>query len=131
MDKFFHVSYDDLGESFEFTPRMPKWPAVDECRVSLRICVSRTIEGCLLGIAGVRSLNNYLVPNPDRYPPIAVYELHSDNFRYPTKSECHDSTHTGEIWILSKTIGTRVGYIDMLFLKNVGKVKIIDQKQTG
>jgi len=88
--KLFHISARDLGTTTTLKPRIPQYP--NEDKQTPRVCLSPSIEGCLMGASG------QLHPKDNIY---YVYELtNSPKIYKPTKEQVYDVGRTGEVWAL-------------------------------
>jgi len=106
IGRFYHVSPADFGATVEFSPRPPinvgytepPWP---------RICVSDTIEGCLVAIGNVLGM-------------LQAYDLYvyrtAELVEVTRPVKVVDAEVTGEMWIDKNTTFERVRKIDLHML---------------
>ena len=116
---YFHITHEDFGDDFMFEVSLPKTALNSESKITNRICVSTSIDGCMMGIFGLRSMSNYKNKHP-WYSQFYIYQFDGDFYK-PTKMECSDVNVTDEHWILVDTIGFKVGTINMEILFKDGK----------
>lgn len=109
---YYRLEKNDLGANFTFVPVIPEGQCGSErnlYRKVKRICVSPTIEKCLIALAGRgdRKLYVYAVENPR---PI--------NHIKPKKC-VGDWKFSKEAWIMKPTEFKRIGRIDITKQANV------------
>lgn len=96
--KLFHVTREYYGNKVLFTPRVPPGQSVIELRGKYshvpRICLSDTIDKCLLGITKMKLSSRMYV-----YRPIGRYKIDWDSPR----DACPDWDITDECWLLEPT----------------------------
>lgn len=98
--RWLHVSEKYLGSSFLFIPRIPQGIDIHlEDTTIARICVSDSIDRCIMGIYGE--------PNPRKLSQFWVYELRGDVVR-PTIKQVPDRARTNEHWFIHPTIGNLI-----------------------
>jgi hypothetical protein len=106
IGKFYHVSPIDFGAMVEFSPRPPinqSWAEPN----SPRICVSDTVEGCLVAIGNVLGDDEVWV--------VYVYRT-AEPVEVTKPINVVDAEVTGEMWIDKNTTFERVRKIDLRML---------------
>jgi hypothetical protein len=115
--KLYHISNTDLGETQMFYPRIPQnrfegdstyhpylgesFPENDTVK---RICVSDSIEGCILATDSLCGTAYIYVP---RHPKHVTRDM--PLYMVP------DARETGEHWILNKTLMVKLGSIEIIY----------------
>ena len=94
----FHVSRQFIGQSVIMKPQIPKSAPNYEDRTIPRICISPTIEQCVIGIAGtdIKSALK-LIKSKDWY----IYTTNS--WDYIPAKDVFDHLDTEEHWLLEPT----------------------------
>lgn len=98
---FYHVSFDLCNKSYMFFPRIPESAGDGEDKITERICLSSSVEGCMkaigpcdrnLGVGSKFILRTIAMeyPNPNLICPGTLYE----SGRVP------DALETNEYWCL-------------------------------
>lgn len=93
----YHISRKYLNESIQLTPRIPASAPAYEDNKTPRICVSPTIEQCIMGIVGSDIKSALKKIDTDWY----IYKTDDDNY-IPAK-DVFDHLETEEHWFCKKT----------------------------
>lgn len=94
----FHVSRQFIGQSVMMKPQIPRTAPNYEDRTIPRICISPTIEQCLMGIAGANLQEALtLLKGKDWY----IYT--TDSWDYIPAKDVFDHIDTEEHWFLQPT----------------------------
>lgn len=114
----FHVSRKFIGQSVIMTPQIPRTAPQFEDRTIPRICISPTIEQCVMGISGT-SLKEAL--KLIKYKDWYVYI--TDSWDYIPAKDVFDHHNTEEHWFLEPTKFTLYGSVcSQSALKGILKV---------
>ena len=106
---FYHLS------KREKTKLIPKVYNSDfEDQTTPRVCVSSSIQGCLIGINEDKDITGKI---------FHVYEVTSNNWYVPSTKEVADCKLTGEVWILEECIPNHVFDIKITGIKSYKKWK--------
>lgn len=100
-----------MGERVFLQPRVPECRSDEECSITKRICVSPTVEQCLLGIQGCDEL--YQVDLCDSGWYVYEYKGRTKPKRVTEEMVC-DSGITEEHWILKEEPFTFLGVVNYL-----------------
>ena len=129
---WFHISSDDLGASFLFTPRIPDSAVVSKEGNIPRICVCSDIHSCLMAITGVGKVGiplrdlvfefkkKLLVVSP------AIYVCKDEPYLPPDVS---DFRLTKEHWYLQEKMFNRQSFLSIKSLLS-GEIKEITEPET-
>lgn len=90
----YHLSDVFLGDIIKLSPRIPRDPMPGEDRSIPRICVSESIEGCLLALK-----NCYY--NAGVW---FVYQTKQSKKKYFSPINVPDAEQTGEKWLRTQTL---------------------------
>lgn len=130
IGRFYHISPVDFGATVEFSPRNPTHQGFGEPSLP-RICVSDTVEGCLVAIGNVLGYNRIWV--------VYVYRTAELVEVVRPGRGVSDAEVTGEMWILETTLFERVGKVDLrtlpqdlvndLFALQAGSADAIDAQK--
>lgn len=102
----FHVSRQFIGQSVIMKPKVPNSAPEFEDRKTPRICVSPTIEQCLMGIIGADlKLALKFIKHKDWY----IYT--TDSWDYIPAKDVFDHMDTEEHWFLQPTKFTLFGTV--------------------
>lgn len=134
---FFHVSYHDHGEYFQFTPKVPV-DAVSSKEGNIpRVCVSTSIYNCLHSLANVIKLYSYdviLKCKHDKDTPCiiqpVIYKVVEGQTPYIPPNAV-DFRLRDEHWFITPVFMERVGCLDVIELTNGnivvnGKIELLD-----
>lgn len=135
---FFHLSYDpDLDEK-ELKPQIPSWlkelkdpektmkdTGRYENYTTPRVCLSPSIEGCLVAIMNTWKLGQSYIPGKQVYvyvpeKPITEYK-HKTNKEIIRDGDIFDAIETKEMWILEPVKLKRYGSIIIDEVKDDGR----------
>lgn len=135
---FFHLSYDpDLDEK-ELKPQIPAWlkelkdpektmkeTGRYENYTTPRVCLSPSIEGCLVAIMNTWKLGQSYIPGKQVYvyvpeKPITEYK-HKTNKEIIRDGDIFDAIETKEMWILEPVKLKRYGSIIIDEVKDDGR----------
>lgn len=94
----FHVSRQFIGQSVIMKPQIPRSAPDFEDRTTYRICISPTIEQCVMGISGT-SLKEAL--KLIKYKDWYIYTTNS--WDYIPAKDVFDHNNTEEHWFLEPT----------------------------
>lgn len=102
----FHISRQFVGQSVILKPQIPRTALQFEDRKIPRICISPTIEQCMMGIAGADLKEALkLLKNKDWY----IYT--TDSWDYIPAKDVFDHMDTEEHWFLEPTKFTLYGVV--------------------
>lgn len=102
----FHISRQFVGQSVMMKPQIPRSAPQFEDRKIPRICISPTIEQCMMGIAGADLKEALkLVKHKDWY----IYT--TDSWDYIPAKDVFDHMDTEEHWFLEPTKFTLYGTV--------------------
>lgn len=94
----FHVSRKFIGQSVIMKTQIPRSAPDFEDRTTPRICISPTIEQCVMGISGTSIKDALkLIKNQDWY----IYT--TDSWDYIPAKDVFDHNDTEEHWLLEPT----------------------------
>lgn len=102
----YHISNVYLGKVTTLTPRVPKNAMEGEDKITPRVCFSPTIEQCLLGIHGVKSLDYATTFNAGWFLYATKEELKSAKDKVP------DFETTKEHWATSPVSVDFIGVVE-------------------
>lgn len=90
------MTYDNHGDIWTPTPRIPGSAMSEENQTIPRICAAPTIEGCLLALADDIQCGIY----QHKRLPINVYVTDADEYDWMTPYyDVPDAHQTGEVWL--------------------------------
>lgn len=91
---YYFTSKEDFDNQILY-PKIPKNRMPGEDETTPRICVSKSINGCLSG-----------VQNYEKNDIVNIYKCESDNVMQPSLEQLPDSLFSGEEWILEPVLMT-------------------------
>jgi len=102
---FYHLSKNKLS-STSMTPRVPKSDYEDQ--TTPRICMSNSIQGCLIGINEDKDITG---------KKFYVYFYETNEYYKPSSKEVKDVSVTGEVWILKPITLSYKGIVEITGIK--------------
>lgn len=107
---FYFVSKDDNLNARTLYPRIPLNKFNNEDTNINRICVSKSIIGCLSATGGYNI--------GDR---VSIYQIENNDFYEPSISEVIDSPLTGEVWILNSV---KLNFFSLIEINSINYIEM-------